>query len=388
MPTAKKVSGVRELLARIEPREHDMVALAQRLVEIESPSYDKKAVDMLGQALADEFTRIGAQVNFHKQSQFGDHLQASFKTAGNDNPSVLLIGHMDTVWNLGTLKSMPCRVSDGRVWGPGVLDMKAGIVQMIFALRALRDVHGAPPGNVEVLLVSDEEVGSLSSRTLTESVARNARAVFVLEPSQGLEGALKTARKGVGDYTVKVTGKASHSGVDFRAGVSAITELAHQISIIEKFTDLERGLTVNPGVVRGGTRSNVVAAKAEVEVDVRIQKLADARLIEKKFRSLKPRNRRSKLHVSGGINRPPMERSPEIAAWFSTARKLAQEMGWKLREASTGGGSDGNFTAALGIPTLDGLGAVGEGPHALNESVLIRELPRRAALLAGLITSA
>jgi len=387
MPTAKKVSGVRELLARIEPREHDMIALAQRLVEIESPSHDKKAVDTLGQALAGEFTRIGAQVSFHKQSQFGDHLQASFKAAGDDNPSVLLIGHMDTVWDLGTLKSMPCRISDGRVWGPGVLDMKAGIVQMIFALRALRDVHGAPPGNVEVLLVSDEEVGSLSSKTLTESVARNARVVFVLEPSQGLEGALKTARKGVGDYTVKVTGKASHSGVDFRAGVSAITELAHQISVIEKFTDLERGLTVNPGVIRGGTRSNVVAAEAEVEVDVRIQKLADARLIEKKFRSLKPRNRRSKLQVSGGINRPPMERSPEIAAWFSTARKLAQEMGWKLREASTGGGSDGNFTAALGIPTLDGLGAVGEGPHALNESVLIRELPRRAALLAGLIAS-
>ncbi len=387
MPTAKKVSGVRELLARIEPREHEMVALAQRLVEIESPSHDKKAVDTFGQALAGEFTRIGAQVSFHEQPQFGDHLQASFKAAGNDNPSVLLIGHMDTVWDLGTLKSMPCRISGGRVWGPGVLDMKAGIVQMIFALRALRDVHGAPPGNVEVLLVSDEEVGSLSSRTITESVAKNARVVFVLEPSQGLEGALKTARKGVGDYTVKVTGKASHSGVDFRAGVSAITELAHQISIIEKFTDLERGLTVNPGVIRGGTRSNVVAAEAEVEVDVRIQKLADARLIEKKFRSLKPRNRRSKLQVSGGINRPPMERSPEIAAWFSTARRLAQEMGWKLREASTGGGSDGNFTAALGIPTLDGLGAVGEGPHALNESVLIRELPRRAALLAGLIAS-
>jgi glutamate carboxypeptidase len=386
MPTAKKASGVRELLARIEPHEHDMVALTQKLVEIESPSYDKKAVDILGQALAEEFTRIGAQVSFHKQLQFGDHLQASFKTAGNI-PSVLLIGHMDTVWDLGTLKSMPCRAGDGRIWGPGVLDMKAGIVQMIFALRALRDVHGAPPGNVEVLLVSDEEVGSLSSRTLTESVARTARVVFVLEPSQGLEGALKTARKGVGDYTVKVTGKASHSGVDFRAGISAITELAHQIGVIEKFTDLGRGLTVNPGVVRGGTRGNVVAAEAEVEVDVRIQKLADAKVIEKKFRRLKPRNRRSALQVSGGINRPPMERSPEIAAWFSTARKLAQEMGWKLREASTGGGSDGNFTAALGIPTLDGLGAVGEGPHAPNESVLIREMPRRAALLAGLIAS-
>ncbi len=372
MSTSGKASGVRELLARIEPREHEMVLLAQKFVEFESPTHSKKAVDSFGQALAEEFTRMGAQITFHRQLRFGNHLQASFKASDDGRPAILLLGHMDTVWEMGTLRSMPSRVADGRIWGPGVLDMKAGIVQMIFALRALRDTHGHLPGNVEVL---------------TESLARKSNVVFVLEPSQGLAGALKTARKGVGDYTVKVTGKASHAGVDFRAGTSAITELAYQISVIEKFTDLKRGLTVNPGVIRGGTRSNVVAATAEVEVDVRIQALADGKLVEKKFRGLKPHNRRCKLEVSGGINRPPLERSPQIAAWFGIARKLAQEMGWKLQEASTGGGSDGSFTAALGIPTLDGLGGVGEGPHAANESVLIRELPRRAALLAGLMAS-
>jgi|SRR5947207_1273255 len=387
MSTSGKASGVRELLARIGQREPEMVLLVQKFVEIESPTHSKKAVDSLGHALAEEFARMGAQITFHRQLRFGNHLQASFKASDDGRPAILLLGHMDTVWDLGTLRSMPSRVADGRVWGPGVLDMKAGIVQMIFALRALRDTHGHLPGNVDVLIVTDEEVGSGSSRPVTESLARKSDVVFVLEPSQGLAGALKTARKGVGDYTVKVSGKASHAGVDFRAGASAITELAYQIGVIEKFTNLKRGLTVNPGVISGGTRGNVVAAAAEVEVDVRIQTLADGTLVEKKFRSLKPHNRRCTLEVSGGINRPPLERSPQIAAWFGVARKLAQEMGWKLQEASTGGGSDGNFTAALGIPTLDGLGGVGEGPHAANESVLIHELPRRSALLAGLIAS-
>lgn len=388
MPTSGKTSHVRELLARIEAHEQEMAALTQKLVELESPTHDKKAVDFLGRALAEEFTRLGGQVSFHRQLRFGDHLQASFRRAEMNGPSILLLGHIDTVWDMGTLKSMPCKISDGRISGPGALDMKAGIAQVIFALRALRDTHGEPPGNVDVLVVSDEEVGSPSSRPITEFLAAKSSLVLVLEPAQGIEGALKTSRKGVGEYTVKVKGKASHSGVDFRGGVSAVTELAHQINTIAKFTDLSRGLTVNPGVVRGGTRSNVVAAEAEVEVDIRIARIADARLIENKFRSLKPHDRRCTLEVTGGINRPPMERSQQTAAWFRTARSLARELGWKLREASTGGGSDGNFTAALGIPTLDGLGAVGEGAHAPSESVLLREMPRRAALLAGLMMTA
>ena len=388
MPTSGKTSHAREFLARIEAHEHEMTELTEKLVELESPTSDKKAVDSVGRALADEFTRLGAQITFHRQLRYGDHLQASFRPAQTSSPSILLLGHLDTVWDLGTLKSMPCKIADGRIWGPGALDMKAGIAQMISALGALRDTYGEPPGSLDVLLVSDEEVGSPSSRPITEFLAAKSGLVLVLEPAQGVEGALKTSRKGVGEYTVKVRGKAAHSGVDFRGGVSAITELAHQVSTIAKFTNLSRGLTVNPGVIRGGTRSNVVAAEAEVEVDVRIARIADARLIENKFRSLKPHDRRCTLEVTGGVNRPPMERNPATAAWFATARSVARELGWKLREASTGGGSDGNFTAAMGIPTLDGLGAVGEGAHAAAESVILREMPRRAALLAGLMMSA
>jgi glutamate carboxypeptidase len=246
MISGGKNTNVRELAARIESREHEMIALLQKLVEIESPTQEKRAVDALSRALAEEYRQIGAAVRFHSQAQFGDHLQASFKSEGDKGPSILLLGHMDTVWELGTLRTMPCRVSDGRVWGPGVLDMKAGIVQMIFALRALRDTAGHLPGTIEVLLGSDEEIGSPTSRPMIESLAKKAEVVFVLEPALGLAGALKTERKGVGDYTVKVKGKASHAGVDFRAGASAITELAYQIGVIEKFTDLKRGLTVNP----------------------------------------------------------------------------------------------------------------------------------------------
>jgi glutamate carboxypeptidase len=256
---------------------------------------------------------------------------------------------------------------------------------MLFALRALREPPGKFPRPVTVLLVSDEEVGSETSRSITEGLANKSAAVLVCEPAQSAEGALKTARKGVGDYVIKVTGKASHAGVDFPAGQSAIHELAKQIAKIETFTELERGLTVNVGVIRGGTRTNVVAAEAVAEVDVRIPKLSDRARVEKKLRSLKPFNKKCKLEVSGGINRPPLERNGAVVQLFKTAKQIAAILGWELKEASTGGGSDGNFTAALGIPTLDGLGAVGEGAHASNESVIIAELPRRAALLAGLI---
>jgi glutamate carboxypeptidase len=289
---------------------------------------------------------------------------------------------------MGTLKTMPFKLDSKRAWGPGVYDMKAGIVSMMYAIDALRDASGGElPRPVTVWLVTDEEVGSESSRKTTEQLSKKAAAVLVLEPSQGIGGALKTARKGVGDYTVKVTGRASHSGVDFEKGQSAILELARQIGAIAKFTDLKRGITVNPGVIRGGTRTNVVAAEAEVEVDARVVKMKDAALLDKKFHSLKPSNRQCKLQVSGGINRPPMERTEKVVALFRRAQQIAKTLGFEIEEKSTGGGSDGNFTAALGIPTLDGLGGVGEGAHAINESILLSEFPRRTALLAGLIES-
>jgi glutamate carboxypeptidase len=286
---------------------------------------------------------------------------------------------------MGTLASMPCRVVGDKLTGPGVLDMKSGIGLMLHALAALIDWHGELPRPVTVLLVSDEEVGSDSSREITESLAKKSAAVLVLEPSYGPRGAVKTARKGVGEYQVKVTGKAAHAGLDFQKGANAILELARQIEKISSFTDLKKGLTVNVGIVSGGTRTNVVPAEALAQVDVRIARMKDAAGIDKKMRALRPFNRQCKIEISGGVNRPPMERTAGIAALYEIAVEIARDLGWRLDEAAVGGGSDGNFTAGLGMPTLDGLGGVGDGAHATHEHIVISELPRRAALLAGLI---
>jgi glutamate carboxypeptidase len=263
--------------------------------------------------------------------------------------------------------------------------MKTGIVQMLFAISVLRGVRGGLSRPVTVLLVTDEEVGSESSRAITERIAKQCAAVLVLEPSYGLHGALKTARKGVGDYTVTVTGKAAHAGLDFEKGASAILELSRQLLKIEKFTQLNKGITVNPGVVRGGTRNNVIAAEASADVDIRITEMSQAAGLEKKFRGLRAIDRRCKLQVEGGVNRPPLERTEAVARLFALAKTLGRELGLNLKEASVGGGSDGNFTAGLGIPTLDGLGAPGEGAHAVNESVVAEQIVPRTALLARLI---
>lgn len=382
----------RQRLAYFEARRDPMVATIRELVEIESPSDNKSAVDRLGEALAAKFAALGGSVRFHAAKSFGNHLQVDFAAKTAARP-VLLLGHYDTVYPLGTLASMPCRVAGNQLTGPGVLDMKAGIGLMLFALAALREwqggnANGGLPRPVTVLLVSDEEVGSDSSRALTESLAKKAAAVLVLEPSYGLKGAVKTARKGVGDYVVKVTGKAAHAGLDFQKGANAIVELARQIETISGFTDLKRGITVSVGMVSGGTRVNVVPAEASATVDVRVARMKDAAGIDKKMRGLRSFNRKCKMEVAGGVNRPPMERTAGVAALYAKAAAIACDLGWKLGEAAVGGGSDGNFTAGLGIPTLDGLGGVGDGAHAKHEHILISELPRRAALLAGLIETA
>lgn len=383
---AAVVSRTAPPLAYFEERRELLVNTIRQMVEIESPTDNKQAVDRLGRWLATKFDALGGHSKFHRAVEFGDHLQVDFPGRSR-RPPVFLLGHLDTVYPLGTLAGMPCRVEDGRLWGPGTLDMKSGIAFMLLAIDALRDQGGTLPRPVTVLLVSDEEVGSNSSRRITEEVAKRSAAVLVLEPSYGLKGALKTARKGVGEYLLKVTGKAAHAGLDFMEGQSAILELARQIETVSKFTDLKRGLTVNVGLVQGGTRVNVVPAEATASIDVRIARAADGFGVDKKLRGLKAVNRKCKLELTGGIDRPPMERSAGVAALFKTAAGLAKELGWKLEEAAVGGGSDGNLTAALGIPTLDGLGGVGEGAHATHESVLISELPRRTALLAGLIES-
>ena len=370
-------------LAYCQQHQGEMLSLLRHMVEIESPSDDKAAVDRMGAFLGQVFERLGGKVTFYPQQEVGNHLKAEFPGGASGKPT-LLLGHFDTVWSMGTLAKMPFRIQDGRAFGPGVYDMKAGITMMIFALRALK-AAGVAHRPVTILLDTDEEVGSTTGRPVVEATARECEAVLVLEPSQGPKGHLKTSRKGVGDITIRVRGRASHSGVDFEKGRSAIVELARQLLEIVKFTDVGRGLTVNPGVIQGGTRSNVIAAEAWAEVDLRIARAADAAVLEQKFAALKPFDPDCTIELTGGINRPPMERTEGTVRLFGIAREIATAMGMPLEESSTGGGSDGNFTSALGVPTLDGLGAVGEGAHAANESVVVEDLFSRTALLAGLI---
>ncbi len=388
-PPAPKVSPVKpELADRLryfEERRDAMVETTRQLVELESPSDNKSAVDRLGSLLAGRFEKLGGHSKFHKVQDFGNHLQVDFPGRRGGKP-VLLLGHFDTVYPMGTLQNMPCKITDGKLSGPGALDMKSGIAMMLHAIEALRDWHSdALPRPVTVLLVTDEEVGSDSSRRITESVARNSAAVLVLEPSFGNKGAIKTARKGVGEYVIEVTGIAAHSGLDFEKGESAILELARQILEVPKLIDKKRGLTLNVGLVKGGTRVNVIPDSASATLDVRVTSMKDAAQIEKQLRSLKPFNKKCKVAIKGGVNRPPMERNKGVSALFDQASTIAKQLGWKLEEAAVGGGSDGNFTAGLGIPTLDGMGGVGDGAHAIHEFILTSELPRRTALLAQMI---
>lgn len=372
-----------DVLRWLTERQGEMIASVREMVLRESPTENKHACDALCSHLADEFECLGGRVSIHRQRSTGNHLQVDF-SGGQGRKPVLLLGHFDTVYDVGTLRTMPWHEEHGRLYGPGVFDMKGGIAQMMFALWALREIRGGLPRPVTVLLVSDEEGGSASSRALTEKLARQCAAVLVCEPS-GPGGALKTARKGVGSFVVKITGQAAHSGLDFEKGHSAILELAHQVQAISRLTDLNCGITLNVGVVRGGTRTNVIPAEAEAEVDLRIAKKMDGAAMERKLRRLRPVNPKCRIEIEGGINRPPMERTKHVVALFELAREIAGGLGFPLAEIAVGGGSDGNFTGAIGIPTLDGLGAVGEGAHATHESVVAAELPRRAALLAGLI---
>ncbi len=353
------------------------------MVECESPSGDRAAIHRFRDLVASQTADIA------RVRKIRDHFILEFQLPGKkaSGGRILGLGHSDTVWPAGTLRKMPWRESKGRLWGPGVLDMKAGLAFFIFAARALRDLDLPVKRRVALLVNADEETGSLDSRQLTEREARASAAVLVLEPGTGLTGKLKTTRKGVGAYRVHVRGRAAHAGVDFEQGVSAILELARQLGRIEKFTNLRRGITVNPGVIGGGTRSNVTAAESWAEVDLRVRRGIDAGVLDRRFRALRPVDPRCTIEVTGGLNRPPMERSTGIARLFQVARQLALDLNVEVEESATGGGSDGNFTAALGIPTLDGLGAVGEGAHALHESILVSRIADRTALLAKLIAA-
>ena len=374
---------MRALLAGARRKQRALVDFTRKLVAVESPSMDKAAVDECVALAAARTRNLGGQVRLHRQRGFGDAVEARFgPRRKNAAKPVLLIGHLDTVWPLGTLKAMPCRVSEGRLWGPGTLDMKAGVAMAFTAVEMLLEA-GLLEREVVLLLTGDEEVGSPASRPLIEELAATCGAAFVLEPAQGL--AYKTARKGTGNWRIEVKGVAAHAGVDFEKGANALRELARVVETVSGWTDLNRGLTVSVGWAGGGTRSNVIPAEAWGEVDVRIARKGDGPRIERKFAALKPVDRRCKLIVTGGINRPPMERTRGTVRLFETARTLAGELGFVLNEAASGGASDGNFIAALGVPTLDGMGAVGEGAHARHESVVLEHLAPRTALLAGML---
>ena len=373
------------ILRYAEDRLPELIDWISGLVRIESPTDDKAAVDRAVEYVADHVAPF-AKVKLRRQRRYGNHLRVEFNLPGRRKTSqVLGLGHLDTVWPIGTIERMPFKQSAGRLWGPGVFDMKSGVAFFVFAAEALRELDIPVPHRFVLQLNSDEEIGSPSSRPFTEAEAKKSKAVLVAEPSAGLDGRAKTARKGGGTYTLRVEGRAAHSGLDFSAGVSAVLELSRQLLKIAEWTDLERGVTVNPGVIQGGTRSNVVPESAWAEVDVRFWRPSDERRIARKFRSLKPIDRRARLRIEGGAGRPPLVRSRGVVRLYRQARKPAAEMGVELGEAQVGGGSDGNFTAAMGIPTLDGMGGVGEGAHAVNESILVNRMADRTALLAKLI---
>jgi len=388
MPVGFRNVPVQRLLAAASERRDAMVKVLENFVRCESPSHDKAAVDRFGEIVAREWRRRGADVRVLRQKERGNHLRVEIGVdRGGSRSQILVLGHLDTVYPMGTLQKTPFRIANGRAWGPGTFDMKGGLVLALFAVDALRAAGVAVDKRMVFLWTSDEEIGSKSSQAVIEAEARRSDAVLVLEPAFGKEGRLKTERKGTGGVEILVTGRAAHAGIEPEKGVNAVHELALQIERLARLNDAERGITVQTTVVAGGTVSNVVPEHARAEVDIRFSRLADAAGLERKIHGLRPILKGAKIEVRGGINRPPLERTAAMQRFFAHARGLMAGMGLELGEASTGGASDGNFTGALGIPTLDGLGAVGDGAHTPGENVLIRSLAERAALIAGLLGS-
>lgn len=351
------------------------------LVSIESPTDDKAAVDRAGAEFRRRAASIGMRVTVEPRADAGDHSVAEIGEGGR---RILIVGHVDTVWPHGQIARMPLVRRDGRLWGPGTLDMKVGVSMGLLATRAVFETGRPAEGRVAMLITSDEETGSDTSRDVIEREALASDAVLVLEPALA-GGPLKTSRKGIGQYVITATGVSAHAGVDPAKGISAVRELARQIIAIEALHDLQRGVSVNAGVISGGTRPNVVPEEARAIVDVRAPSAADAARVDAAFRALAPILPGAKLSVTGGFERPPMERSEGVVALYRHAEAVAAELGQTIAEGGTGGGSDGNLTAALGVPTLDGLGAVGDGAHALHEHVELECLVPRTTLLAGLI---
>src|SRR6266852_4417782 len=375
----------KKFLEHLKPRLPQMLETLHRFVTVESPSLEKAAADRCCAVIADEWKKTGARVERIAQKHRGDLVRiAHAPTKSRPSGQLLVLGHYDTVYPTGTLARMPFRVKGGKAYGPGTFDMKAGIVQALFALLALRQAETSLRKRLVFLWTSDEEIGSEASRKIFETEARRSDAVFVLEPSFGPHGLLKTARKGVGEAELIVHGRASHTGLAPQEGINAIHELARQLARIEKWNDPRRGVTINAGLIEGGTRTNVIPERARAVLDLRALRVSDMHSLEERLRDLRPFESGARLEIAGGFDRPPLE-GKMSASLFARAQLLANQMNLSLGECTVGGGSDGNFTAALGIPTLDGLGAVGDGAHSTREHIIINTMPQRAALLAALL---
>src|SRR5437588_6959017 len=377
----------KEFLRFLKSRLPEMLATLRRFVIAESPSLEKSAADRCCGVIAKEWSKHGVRVERISQKYRGDILRITYAPAkSHASGQLLVLGHYDTVYSTGTLVKMPFRVKGGKVFGPGTFDMKAGIVQALFALQALQHLRAQLHKHIAFLWTSDEEIGSESSRKYFEAETRRSDAVFVLEPSFGPRGLLKTTRKGVGEAELIVHGRASHAGLAPQEGVNAIHELARQLARIQGWNNFRRGVAINAGVIEGGTRTNVIPERARAVLDLRALHVSDMRHLERRLHALRPLQREARLEITGGFDRPPLERKMS-GSLFARAKSLAKQMNLSLGECTVGGGSDGNFTAALGIPTLDGLGAVGDGAHSAREHVLTNAMPGRAALLAALLAT-
>ncbi len=372
------------LLDYLHSQRDEMVQFLTELVKLESPSQDPAAQVPVQDLICDALAKLGYRIRKIAGTKTGGHLLAVPSERGNGQPIQLLIGHCDTVWPSGTLSKMPVHMTDGKLHGPGVYDMKAGLVQAIFAVGALRAVGETPSVAPVFFINSDEEIGSFESKSHIERLARIADRAFVMEPGLGISGKIKTARKGVGRFNVRILGKASHAGLAPEEGISAILELSHVVQALFALNDPDKGITVNVGTIDGGLRPNVVAPEASAQADVRVATHEDARHIEQAIFNLQSSVPGTQLEVSGRVGRPPMEKTPGNQRLWHLALEAAEELKITIEQGTAGGGSDGNFTS-LYAPTLDGMGAVGDGAHALTEFVFVDRMPERAALLAQLL---
>jgi glutamate carboxypeptidase len=369
-----------DTLKYFQSKQKQMMEDLRTWVEIESPTSDKPSVDRFGKVVSDRFKQLGMKIEWKEAQNRGNHLIARW---GSSEQQLLLIGHLDTVWELGTLQRFPWSVDGDIGRGPGIFDMKAGVIITLYALQLIKEQErNRYP--ITVLLDSDEEEGSESSRTLIEDEARTARAAFVLEPS-GPDHGIKTKRRGVGRFTITAHGRAAHAGVEPEKGINAIEEISYQIIEIQGWNQQRSGISINADLIQGGTRTNVIPETAEIIVAVRCDSIEDVQWLEEKFRGLTAKKPGARLRIDGGIERPPLERNEKVLGLYEQAKQIGDAMNYPLTEFWTGGGSDGNLTAALGVPTLDGMGAEGGGAHALSEHIFISSLPKRTALLYHMI---